>query len=328
MNARNGNSPEPQPHGSSPHVLGSLLHGGNGASGIGSSPSERRGALRRLLDVWGFVPPPARPHETVHLRTRDGVALEGTYLPGPADTGAAGGVGGVVLAHGFAGHRHKPAYALLAEVLSERMAVLAIDLRGHGGSRGRSTLGDREALDVRAAASWLRCQGHTWVAAIGVSMGGTAVLRAAGAGQNGLVDAVCAISAPAEFIRVGSAPVEALVRTMTSTTWRLLAEAACRVRIARGWGHPTAAVELVGAIAPVPLLIVHGEDDHFFGPDHAERLHAAACEPKCLWREPQGFGHAEDGLSLAFDRRLADALVRVRRTGDWPAAVPAVARSA
>lgn len=264
----------------------------------------------------------------ISLRTRDGVSLVGTYLPGPAASGPAGAVPAVVLAHGFAGHRHKPAYALLAETLSERFAVLSVDLRGHGDSRGRCTLGDREALDVRAAASWLRCQGHDWVAAIGVSMGGTAVLRAAGSGHSGVLDAVCAVSAPAEFMRVGSPPVEALVRTMRSTTWRLLAEAVYRVRIARGWGHPTASVELVGAIAPTPLLLVHGEDDHFFGPDHAERLFDAAREPRSLWREPEGFGHAEDGLSEAFDRRLGDALASVRRTGDWPDVLGAEAAKA
>jgi predicted alpha/beta-fold hydrolase len=284
--------------------------------------------VRRLLDVWGFVPPPARPHEIVHLRTRDGAALAATYFPGPAQDRPGRAVPAVVLAHGFAGHRHKPAYALLAEVLSERMAVLAVDLRGHGDSRGRSTLGDREALDVRAAASWLRCQGHLWVAGIGVSMGGTAVLRAAGSGSNSMLDAVCAVSAPAEFIRVGSPQVEALVRTMTSTTWRLVAETVLRVRIARGWGHPTAAVELVGAIAPVPLLVVHGEDDHFFGPEHAERLYRAAGEPRTLWREPAGFGHAEDGLGVAFDRRLADAVMTVNRTGRWPGGVESRARTA
>jgi uncharacterized protein len=290
------------------------MTGSNGLAPPHLSPTEQRGLVRRLLDVWGFVPDLAAPHDNVSVTTRDGVRLAGSYLPGPLGTSRPA----VLLAHGFAGHRRKPAYAALAQTLAEDAAGLALDLRGHGESGGRSTLGDREVLDVRAGAGWLRRAGHDWVGLVGVSMGATAALRAAGMGPAGLVDAVCAISAPAEFIRDDTPAVQALARTMTSTTWRLLAEAACNVRIARGWGHPAPAVELVGGIAPTPVLVVHGEDDHFFGPDHAERLYAAAATPRTLWIEPPGFGHAEDGLTPAFVARLRAALAGVRDTTAWP----------
>lgn len=282
------------------------------------SPSERRGPLRRFLDMRGRVPDIPAPHHDVEVTTRDGVRLVGSYLPGPAADRPAREVPAVLLAHGFAGHRRKPAYAALAARLSQEVAVLTLDLRGHGHSPGRSTLGDREALDVRAGAAWLRQEGHGWTAAVGVSMGATAALRAAGGGPSEAFDAVCAISAPAEFVRDGSPVVQALVRTMTSTTWRLTVQAVCAVRIAREWGHPADAVHLVAGISPTPLLIVHGEDDHFFSPDHARRLHAEAREPKMLWLEPVGFGHAEDGLDPQFADRLAAALDEVRRSGRWP----------
>ncbi len=288
---------------------------------------EQRGPLRRLLDLWGFVPDFAADHEDVALSTRDGVRLSGSYLPGPpAPPGASRPA--VLLAHGFAGHRRKPAYARLAQTLAERAAVLTLDLRGHGESAGRSTLGDRETHDIRAGAAWLRQAGHDWVAVVGLSMGATAALRAAGASPPGMADAICAISAPAEFVRNGTPAVRALERTMTSTTWRLLAEAGCRVRIARGWGHPAPALDLVGAIAPVPLLLVHGLDDHFFGAEHAERLYTAAGEPRSLWMEPAGFGHAEDGLTGPFLDRLADALEAVRGQGTWPGSALPHTRSA
>ena len=51
-------------------------------------------------------------------------------------------------------------------------------------------------------------------------------------------------------------------------------------------------------------MIVHGNDDHLFAPDHARRLYAAAGEPKRLLLGDR-FGHAEDGLTPAFERRLA-----------------------
>ena len=65
-------------------------------------------------------------------------------------------------------------------------------------------------------------------------------------------------------------------------------------------------------------MIIHGTDDHLFAPDHARRLYEAAGEPKRLLLG-DGFGHAEDGLTPAFERRLArrardlrTAVVRVR----------------
>lgn len=278
---------------------------------------ETRGPLRRLLDVWGVaLPPLSVPHEQVGFRTRDGVALVGDLLHGPAGPG--GGGPAVVLLHGFAAHRRKPAYARLAERLSENTAVLALDLRGHGGSGGRSTLGDREVHDVRAAAAFLRAAGHPWIALVGASMGATAALRAAGQTPH-LVHALAAISAPAEFVRDGAPAVALLARMMGSAPLRLVLQAALRIRVARAWGEPVPAVRLIGAIHPTPLLLVHGDDDAWFGSGHVERLTAAAAPATCaVWREPEGFGHAEDGFDDAFADRLAAGLLAVRSTGTWP----------
>ena len=64
---------------------------------------------------------------------------------------------------------------------------------------------------------------------------------------------------------------------------------------------------MVGKIAPTPVVIIHGTDDDLFSPDHARRLYAAAAEPKRLLLG-DGFGHAEDGLTPSFERRLARVL--------------------
>jgi alpha-beta hydrolase superfamily lysophospholipase len=265
--------------------------------------------------VWGFVPGFSLDHETVSLHTRDGVELVADHLAGPdgPDAGPA-----VLLLHGFGAHRRKPAYVRLAERLTDEVAVLAPDLRGHGASGGRSSLGDREVHDVRACAAWLRRRGHPWVAGVGASMGATALLRAAGSSPPGLFDAVCAISAPAEFITDGIPAVRALARMMSSTPWRLLVELGLRVRVAHAWGEPVPSLRLVERIAPTPLLVVHGHDDAWFAPDHADRLYGRAREPKVLWSEPPGFGHAEDGFTDAFVDRLGDAVRHVHEHGRWP----------
>lgn len=268
----------------------------------------------------------AVPAEDVRLRTRDGVELVGAYLPGPADASGPA----VVLLHGFGGHRTKPAYALLGERLSSVTAVLAIDLRGHGASGGFSTLGLAETLDVAAAAAWLRRRGHAWVGLVGVSMGATAALRAAGTAPPGAYDAVCTVSAVARWGLRDSPAMRHLTKAVTVAAYRQVYRALLNVRIApRGWPDtspradtrqwPVQPIEAVSSIGPTPLLLVHGTDDHYFGPEQAQALYAAAEEPVALWLEPAGFGHAEDGFTPAFCDRLAAAVATVHREGRWPA---------
>jgi fermentation-respiration switch protein FrsA (DUF1100 family) len=52
----------------------------------------------------------------------------------------------------------------------------------------------------------------------------------------------------------------------------------------------------VDRIAPVPLLIVHGEDDFLIPPKHGQRLYDNAREPKELLMIPRGL-HAENLLA-------------------------------
>lgn len=274
------------------------------------------GAVRRLLDVWGFVPGFGVAHQHAALRTADGVDLAASYLHGPAEGGPA-----VALLHGFGAHHRKPRTALLAERLAEFGAVLALDLRGHGRSGGRCTLGDREELDALAALEWLRARGHDWVALLGLSMGGAAVIRAAGsASTHGVAppDAVCAVSTAARWGLRTSRPMVTIERLPVWTTGRAVVRGLLRTRLARGWSFPEEPLLRVGRIAPAPLLLVHGVDDHFFGPDQAELLYVNAGEPKTLWLEPAGFGHAEDGLSPAFCARLLQAFRIVHARGRWP----------
>jgi pimeloyl-ACP methyl ester carboxylesterase len=62
---------------------------------------------------------------------------------------------------------------------------------------------------------------------------------------------------------------------------------------------------VVGAIAPRPLLIVHGEADRYFPLTHVEAL-AAAAPTAQVWIEPM-MGHAE----------VATTADLVDRIGKW-----------
>jgi fermentation-respiration switch protein FrsA (DUF1100 family) len=65
---------------------------------------------------------------------------------------------------------------------------------------------------------------------------------------------------------------------------------------------------VVGKIAPTPLVIFHGRNDHLFAEDHALRLFAAAGDPRRLFLSDT-FGHAEDGLSEGFASMLSKVVL-------------------
>lgn len=272
---------------------------------------QRRSALRRFAEVRGLVGGHRMPHEHVELRAQDGVEIAATFLPGPA------GAPALVQLHGFGAHRRKPSYAGFADALAERFSVLAIDLRGHGQSGGRSSLGDREVLDAEAALAWLRDRGHRWVAAVGISMGATTAVHTLV--RDAPPDAVVAISSPAHLHpEPRTEPMRRLHQLWTSPPHRAGLRVVTGVRVVpvSQWSSPPHPAEVVPG-ASRPTLVVHGEDDHFFDVDEW-RAAIGDLEAVPLWTEPPGFGHAEDGLTRAFAHRVASAIEAVHAHGRFP----------
>ncbi|MER5888346.1 alpha/beta fold hydrolase [Streptomyces sp. NPDC001941] len=241
------------------------------------------------------------------LRTSDGIPVEARYEPceqGPAETA-------VVVAHGFTGSLDRPAVRRAARAFAQRAAVVTFSFRGHGRSGGRSTVGDREVLDLAAAVAWARELGHPRVVTVGFSMGGSVVLRHAASHEGrteARTDAVAAVSAPARWYYRGTAPMRRLHWVVTRPVGRLVGRYGFGTRIHdRDWDPvPLSPVESVPLIAPTPLLVVHGDRDPYFPLDHPRSLAAAGpCE---LWLEA-GMGHAENAADDALLARLTAWLV-------------------
>ncbi|MEU1084193.1 alpha/beta fold hydrolase [Streptomyces sp. NPDC005908] len=264
------------------------------------------------------------------LRTADGVAIDAVYEPGRAvydpgtdvyerggeNAGNASGTGTdrglvCVVAHGFTGDVDRPHVRRVARVLAGYGAVLTFSFRGHGASGGRSTVGDREVLDLAAAVEWARELGHTRVVTVGFSMGGSVVLRHAAVGGAGgsaaEVDAVVSVSAPARWFYRGTAPMRWLHWLVTRPSGRLVGRYGLRTRIHhRQWDPvPLSPVEAVPRIAPTPLLVVHGDSDAYFPLDHPRMLADAAGDHGELWVE-YGMGHAENAAPEPLLRRIGD----------------------
>ncbi|MEU9442328.1 alpha/beta fold hydrolase [Streptomyces sp. NPDC048304] len=238
------------------------------------------------------------------LRSADGILIDSVYDPGavvyesaenPPDAGRSPSRDLVfVVAHGFTGDVDRPHVRRVAGVLRAHGAVVTFSFRGHGRSGGRSTVGDKEVLDLAAAVEWARGLGHARVATVGFSMGGSVVLRHA-ALHPGTVDAVVSVSAPARWYYRGTAPMRRLHWLVTRPEGRLVGRYGLRTRIHhRDWDPvPLSPAEAVPRIAPAPLLIVHGDRDGYFPLDHPRMLAEAAGDHGELWVEA-GMGHAEN----------------------------------
>ncbi|WP_375482114.1 alpha/beta hydrolase [uncultured Jatrophihabitans sp.] len=245
-------------------------------------------------------------YEPVVLRTDDGLRLAALHWPGGSREL------GCVVAHGFTGSsRNVDVQRICAGLVAAGAAVLAPDLRGHGRSGGATTAGAEEVHDIAAAVRWLRACGYRRVVVLGWSMGGTSVLRYAGLG--GDADAVVSVSAPGTWWERGTRPMRIVHWIFESRTGRVLVRAARRTRVAPdAWATlPEAPAEVAGAIEPRPLLIVHGEDDHYFPLSHVEQL-AAAAPSADVWVEP-GMGHAELATTDDLLERIADWVLAAMR---------------
>ncbi|WP_437086777.1 alpha/beta hydrolase [Streptomyces sp. enrichment culture] len=244
-----------------------------------------------------------------HLRTSDGVRIDFVYDPPrlvyessrPPCRDLA-----FVVAHGFTGDADRPHIRRIAAEFTRYGAVATFSFRGHGASGGRSTVGDREVLDLAAAVDRVRSLGHARVVTVGFSMGGSVVLRHAA--LHGGVDAVVSVSSPARWYYRGTAPMRRLHWLVLRPEGRLVGRYALRTRIHdRDWDPvPLSPAEAAARIAPVPLLIVHGDNDGYFPLDHPRMLAEAAGDHGELWLEP-GMGHAEHAAT-------AELLCRI---GDW-----------
>jgi pimeloyl-ACP methyl ester carboxylesterase len=274
---------------------------------------EQRTVWRRLAETRGWVGGHRAPHRDVVLRTDDGVALTASWLPGPSAEGPA-----VLLVHGFAAHRRKPAYAFAADHLAGTVDVLALDLRGHGASEGRCALGAEEWRDVAAGVAALRRRGVRQVVVVGVSLGALATCHALA--REVEVEGAVLISGSArhgDLALPGMQTLDALWRSpVRRRLWQLAAGFRMHaIETIDPYPHPAELLEG----STTPLLVVHAPDDAYVGMDHARELVVAAAGPAVLWEEPDGFGHAEDGLTPAFLARLARAVAHLGETGAFPA---------
>jgi hypothetical protein len=235
-------------------------------------------------------------YESLVLRAADGIELSAWFMPATGKPRAT-----VLFLHGNA-ENISTHFMNVAWMPAEGFHVLALDYRGYGGSQGKPSLPGAQ-LDIDAALAALLARPDVdaqRIVLFGQSLGGALAIHYGARGaRRGAVRAVIADSAFADYRTIASEKLAASV-----LTWPFQWLPAIVV------DNDYSPLASVGAVSPLPLLLIHGEADTVVPPHHAQRLYEAARQPKELWLLP-GTGHIQSVRDQALRQRLSDYLRRV-----------------
>jgi pimeloyl-ACP methyl ester carboxylesterase len=235
------------------------------------------------------------------LRVPDGTLLRYTLRESGAERL-------LVVSPGIFMDRANEEHIRLARVLAELADVVTLDVRGHGDSGGAFSFGVKEPADLAALAASLRPR-YSRVGGLGFSFGGLHTVVAAA--RYRCFDAVALVGTPHRLFLLDH----------NFLTWGLLRSLPFTLRRRRRWtrlalwpgGRPPTPSRLVGLVAPVPLLLIHGSADWLVSPVHARRLFREAGDPRELVIVERGL-HAENMLAADPDPLLRSLLDFFRRT--------------
>ena len=238
----------------------------------------------------GFVPEPELgvSHEDVTFTTSDDLDLQGWYVP--SENGAT-----VVV---FAGRKDTQDPARL--LADHGYGVLLFDRRGEGESDGEpNAWGWGGYRDVDAAVDYLVAQGvdPERIGGLGQSVGGEMMLEAAA--RSDRLKAVVSEGAGIRSAReAGERPDAGFLEDLGVTLQT------AGVSLFSNESIPPNLVELVGDIAPRPVMLIYAVDGDG-GEELNEQYYAAAGEPKELWAVPEG-GHvgSQDEEPEEFERTV------------------------
>ena len=221
-------------------------------------------------------------YRDVTLLTADGLHLTAWYVPASESAAPT-----VLLAHGLQDSKWT-LLRLIPWLHEAGYNVMAIDFRGHGDSDKRpTTLGREEVLDVQAALDWLQAEGvGDKIGALGQSLGAAALVNTAAIDNR----------------------LDALVLDSLFAEWKNV-DYGRGYRLSPQWLVPGVPdpVEVIRRVH-VPVFIIHGSADILVHVDHAQRLYAAANEPKSLWINDSGHAWSAWTYPELYQQKVLDFL--------------------
>ena len=224
--------------------------------------------------------------------------VQGTTLAGTLDVPDGGARAWAVFCHGFTLGKNSAAASRISKALAANgIGVLRYDAAGIGGSSGVWADGSfsTKVADIHSAAAYLQAQGRDVSLLVGHSLGGAAVLAAAG-GLPGLA-AVVTIAAPFKPSHVVHL-FEAELDTIHAAGSADVDLGGRRMEIRREFLRDLEAHDLTERILELrlPLLVMHSPTDKTVGIENASRIFSTA-------RHPRNFISLEGSDHLMVDRK-------------------------
>ena len=223
-----------------------------------------------------------QPWEDVWLDSEDGVKLHARLLPG--NSGKT-----VLLAHGYRSSGENDFCGIFDYYHSRGFTILMIDQRAHGESEGRMIgFGVREYEDV---ALWIHyatvnLPGSIWLH--GVSMGAVSCLLAV---SRGYPDRLRGIIADSAYDRIDELLFYQSMRKYRLPRRLIIPLLAVSGRLLLGGGFNKLSPSKAAAECALPLLMIHGDNDHTIPPDMPAR-YRAVCGDRTTFVTIPGARHA------------------------------------
>lgn len=234
-----------------------------------------------------------------NFQAADGTSLNAWFLPSKnKDGGKAKAT--VLFLHGNA-ENISTHFRNVAWMPEEGFNVLVLDYRGYGASEGTPSLAGMQ-LDIDAAMRSLLAHKDVdpnRIVVIGQSLGGAlAIHYIAHSAYRANIRAVVIDSAFSDYRRIAR---EKFAGALLTWPFQWLP-----------WitvDNDYSPLDSVAALSPLPLLLIHGDQDVVIPHHHSQRLFERAGEPKELWITP-GAGHTQSLSNEAVRNRLTGFLLR------------------
>lgn len=233
------------------------------------------------------------------FQAADGVSLNAWFLPARSKNGGKAKAT-VLFLHGNA-ENISTHFRNVMWMPDEGFNVLVFDYRGYGASEGTPSLEGMQ-LDIDAAMRSLLDHKEVdpnRIVVFGQSLGGAlAIHYVAHSAYRANIRAVVIDSAFADYRLITK---EKMAGSWLTWPFQWLPW----VTVDNDYS-PAASVV---ALSPLPLLLIHGDQDVVIPHHHSKRLYELAGEPKELWITP-GAGHTQSLVSKAVRDKLIDFLQR------------------